>query len=78
MVTPIEPKDGNRGMKKPTLPLQYLGNVVEYMTNGVKYTMLWKDALGEEYTSKNTVLHYDMVLVETNDGGNNSEEEPLP
>ena len=75
MTTLIEPKDGNRGMKKPTLPLVLVNTEVKYLPNCVTYTQVWQDALGEEYTSKNTVLHYDMVLVEV---ANNSEVETLP
>ena len=59
-----EPKDGNRGRKKPTLPIELIDTAVRHTEACVFYVLTWKDALGELYTTSNAEFYYDMELVE--------------
>lgn len=66
-MTPVpEPKDGNKGCKKPVMPIEYVKTEVRYTKPCVYYTITWKDASGDLYTTSRGEFFFDMKYAENN------------
>lgn len=63
----LEIKDGNRGNKKPTLPIKHVDTIIDTKDVCVYVTMVWEDALGEKYTSRESHFYFDLKLVTESD-----------